>query len=116
MIPSRIAIGLALRHAREAAGLTLKELATRSGCTFSMLSRTELGERDVAYAELLAVLPHVPPLTENDFRELALTFEREVLPETRKVVLRLNDLQRLAITALIETGRQDVEADASHEA
>jgi transcriptional regulator with XRE-family HTH domain len=98
---SRTSVGLAIRAAREAACLTLKDLAALSGVSFSLLSRTELGERDVGYLELLAIAEALRT-DELTLREYAKTFEREGLPEKRQMVRDLNRLQRQAIGALIE--------------
>lgn len=102
---SRITIGLAVRAARAAAGLTLKDLAEPAGMTVSSLSRSENGERDMTFAEISAIAAEVR-LGVEDLRTLAETFERDgaaTLAEGRKGLARdLNKLQRLAIEAAIE--------------
>ena len=98
---SRTSVGLAIRAAREAAGLTLKDLAATSGVSFSLLSRTELGERDVAYLEVLTIIETLK-IDESQLREYAKTFEREGLPANRQMARDLNKLQRRAIESLIE--------------
>jgi transcriptional regulator with XRE-family HTH domain len=99
---SRPSVGLAVRAAREAAGLTLKDLAGMTEIPVYLLSRTELGERDLGYTELLAVIDAVK-IDEIVLRDFAATFERDGVAEKRQVVRDLNELQREAIAALIGT-------------
>ena len=102
---SRTSIGLAVRAARNAAGLTLKDLAVPAGMTISSLSRSENGERDMTFAEMTAIAAKVG-IGIEDFRTLAETFERDgaaSIAEGRKELARdLTELQRLAIEATIE--------------
>ena len=51
----RATIGTNIRRAREARGLSLKSLATKSGVTLQYLGRVELGEVDVSVAVLAQV-------------------------------------------------------------
>lgn len=106
---SRASIGLAVRAAREAAALTLNDLAGLTGLTQSTLSRTELGERDVAFAEVLAIAKAVK-IDLEALLTLAETFERDGaatnLAQKRsakdQLARDMNELQRLAIEAAIE--------------
>lgn len=101
---TRESVGLAIRTAREAAGLTLRDLAGVTGISHALLGRSELGERDVGYVEMLdiAAALHVE---EAVLREYAKTFERDGLAakrqEQRQLVRDLNALQREAIGTLI---------------
>ena len=105
---SRASLGLAVRAAREAAGLTLNDLVGMTGLTQSTLSRSELGERDIAFTELLAIADAVKVDLE-DLRTLAETFEREGAAEKHaakqharsQLAHDLNDLQRLAIETAV---------------
>lgn len=72
---SRTSLGLAVRAARDAAGLNLEQLAERTGITVSTLSRSERGERDITYTEVLALAEAIDVDVES-FRTLAETFER----------------------------------------
>ena len=98
---SRAAIGLAIRGAREAAGLSLRRLAAEAGISPALLSRTELGERDVGYVELLSIAETLK-IDEQTLRQFALTFERERLPHRQEKIRKLNALQREAVATLIE--------------
>lgn len=102
---SRTSIGLAVRAARDAARLTLKDLAEPAGMTISSLSRSENGERDMTFAEITAIAAAVH-IGIEDLRTLAETFERDgaaSIAEGRKELARdLSQLQRLAIEATIE--------------
>ena len=98
-------MGLAVRAARDAAGLTLNDLASIAGMTTSSLSRSERGERDLAFAEVVAIADAAKNDVET-LRSLAETFERADAAKTQSKVTALskdlNDLQRLAIEAAIE--------------
>jgi|GEM_PF-5007669 len=102
---SRISVGLAVRAAREAAGLTLNDLAGITGITLSSLSRSETGQRDLAFTEVLAISDGLKVDPET-LRSLAETFERAGVTKTQhkrdQLARDLNDLQRLAIEATIE--------------
>jgi transcriptional regulator with XRE-family HTH domain len=102
---SRTSVGLAVRAAREAAGLTLKDLAGTTGITTSSLSRSENGERDLAFTEVLAIAEALRVDAET-LRTLAETFERAGAPEKQSARAELsrdlNELQRMAIEAAIE--------------
>jgi transcriptional regulator with XRE-family HTH domain len=74
----RAAVGLALRDVRESAGMTLVQLAEMLGITKSSLSRAELGERDIALQEFMA-LEDVTGVTYADFRTLVEHFAKERL-------------------------------------
>jgi transcriptional regulator with XRE-family HTH domain len=101
----RTSVGLAVRAAREAAGLTLKDLAGMTGLTLSSLSRSETGDRDIAFTEVLAIAEALK-VDADTLRTLAETFERAGATEKRKqlegLAQDLNDLQRVAIEAAIE--------------
>lgn len=99
-IPSREAIGMAVRAAREAAGLTLRDLAAVTSISHALLGRTELGERDLGYAEMLSIAIAVNA-TEQTLREFAMTFQRDGIQEARQQMRDLNKAQRRAIEALI---------------
>lgn len=102
---SRISVGLAVRAAREAAGLTLNDLAGITGITLSSLSRSETGQRDLAFTEVLAISDGLK-IDPETLRSLAETFERAGATKTQhkrdQLARDLNDLQRLAIEATIE--------------
>lgn len=105
---SRASLGLAVRAAREAAGLTLMDLAGSTGMTQSTLSRSELGERDLAFTEVLSIADAVQ-LSVEDLRTFAETLERDGEAETHaakqasrsKLAQDLNALQRRAIEVAI---------------
>lgn len=101
---TRESVGLAIRTAREQAGLTLRDLAGVTGISHALLGRTELGERDVGYLELLDIAAALK-VDEPVLRELAQTFERDGLAarrhEQRQLARDLNQLQREAIKSLV---------------
>ncbi len=101
---TRESVGLAIRTAREQAGLTLRDLAGATGISHALLGRTELGERDVGYLELLDIAAALR-VDEPTLREYAKTFERDGLAgkrqEQRQLARDLNALQREAIGTLI---------------
>ena len=98
-------MGLAVHSARDAAGLTLNDLAPLAGMTASSLSRSERGERDLAFAEVVAIANAVKIDVET-LRSLAESFEREGVAQTHSKASALekdlNELQRMAIEAVIE--------------
>ena len=102
---SRTSLGLAIRTARKAAGLTADELATRAGIDRSALSRTENGKRALEFDEALAIAS-VVGVDITAIRTLAETFEREGVAAKRDaqrtIENDLNQLQRAAIEAAIE--------------
>lgn len=102
---SRTSVGLAVRAAREAAGLTLNDLSGITGITVSSLSRSETGQRDLAYTEVLAIAAAVK-IDGETLRTLAETFERAGVEKTQRkrdeLARDLNELQRIAIEATIE--------------
>lgn len=99
---SRTALGLAVRAARGAARLTLKDLAELAGMTVSSLSRSENGERDLTFVEISAIATAVRVELE-DLRTLAETFERDGTVAREGQAREMNKLQRLAIEAAIES-------------
>lgn len=98
-------MGLAVRAAREAARLTLNDLAALTGITLSSLSRSENGQRDLAFTEVLEIAKALKVDAET-LRTFAETFERAGVSKTtlkRDQLSRdLNDLQRLAIETALE--------------
>ena len=102
---TRISVGLAVRAAREAAGLTLNDLAKATGITLSSLSRSETGQRDLAFTEVLTITRALK-IDAEALRTLAETFERRGAVKARKKLDQLsrdlNELQRLAIETAIE--------------
>ena len=97
-------MGLAVRAAREAAGLTLKDLSGITGLTPSGLSRTESGLRDIEFNEFIAVADAVQ-VSVDELRTLAETMEREgaaqKMTQRNELEEDLNRLQRMAVTAAI---------------
>lgn len=106
---SRTSVGLAVRAAREAAGLTLNDLAGMVQMTTSSLSRTETGQRDLTFSEVAAIATAVQ-LGVEDFRTLAETYERDGTSSKHEAMSQLkrdlNQLQRLAVEAAIEARAQ----------
>jgi transcriptional regulator with XRE-family HTH domain len=102
---SRISVGLAVRSAREAAELTLNDLAKLTGMTVPSLSRSENGLRDLEFAEVVAIANAVK-LNLETVRSLAETFEYAGSAETARKKSELERdlvvLQRSAIEAAIE--------------
>lgn len=102
---SRISVGLAVRAAREAARLTLGDLAQKTGTTATSLSRSENGLRDVEFSEVVAIANAVGIGLET-FRTLAETFENAGAASTamkqHELKIELIELQRAAIEAAIE--------------
>lgn len=99
---NRKSVGLALRFARETAGLTLVEFANILGTTKSSLSRVEHGERDLTYAESLE-MSEALKLSADDFRSLVKNFEREQLENLPDFTKAANEAQRLAIGTIIKS-------------
>lgn len=101
---SRMSVGLAVRAMRDAARLTINDLATMTGISISSLSRTENGLRDLNFAEATAIAAAVKIDIEH-LRTLAETFEREGVTDKQRQVSELerdlNELQRLAIETAI---------------
>ncbi len=102
---TRVSLGMAVRTAREAAKLTLNDLAIATGLTQSSLSRSEIGQRDLAFTEVLAIA-EVLKIEVSQLRDLAETFERDGVSEKAEkrdqLAHDLNELQRTAIEAAIE--------------
>lgn len=102
---SRVAVGLAVRAARDAAQLTLNDLASMAKMTVASLSRSENGLRDLEFAEAAAIA-EACKIDIETLRSLAETFERAGAAKTaqKKSDLQsdLNELQRLAIEAAID--------------
>lgn len=102
---TRVSLGMAVRTAREAAKLTLNDLAVATGLTQSSLSRSEIGQRDLAFTEVLAIA-EVLNIGVSELRDLAETFERSGVSEKTdkrdQLAHDLNELQRAALEAVIE--------------
>lgn len=102
---SRASVGLAVRAARDAAQLTLNDLANMTGITLASLSRSENGLRDIEFAEAVAIA-NAAKIDVETLRTLAETFERAGAAKTAKkrsaLEEDLNELQRLAVEAAIE--------------
>jgi transcriptional regulator with XRE-family HTH domain len=102
---SRTSVGLAVRAARAAARLTLKDLAGLTGIVLSTLSRTENGERDLAWTELLLVAEAVK-IDPSRLHDLARNIEEKGAAEKQSQRNRLAEdlleLERLGIEAAIE--------------
>jgi transcriptional regulator with XRE-family HTH domain len=109
MALSRVSIGLAVRSVREAAVMTLDDLATAVGMTSSSLSRTENGLRAVEFAEVVR-LSEVVGLPVEAFLGLAQAFENQgatAKSEKRgKLKADLDRLQREAVEAAVEARSQ----------
>jgi len=105
MTISRAALGSAVRAARDAADLSIRDLASRAGLSAAVLSRTENGERDLAYTELLAIAQAVG-LRVEDLHNLAENCERQGVGRVRQELSQLQadllQLQRAALLAAIE--------------
>lgn len=102
---SRTSVGLAIRAAREAAGLTLKDLSGLTGIVLSTLSRTETGDRDLAWTELLLVAEAVK-IDPSQLHALARSIEErgaaEKQAQRNRLAEDLLELERLGIEAAIE--------------
>lgn len=98
-------MGLAVRAAREAARLTLNDLAQMTGITATSLSRSENGQRDIEFAEAVAIANAVKIDVET-LRTFAETFERAGVAKKAQKMSDLekdmNELQRAAVEAAIE--------------
>ena len=102
---SRISVGQALRVARDTAGLTLADLAAVTSLTTSSISRTERGERDLAYTELVEVVEALKIDVEH-FRQLAESHELLGAAEKKQQIdalaTDLIKLQKAALEDVIE--------------
>lgn len=102
---SRASVGLAVRAVREAARLTLSDLAQEVGMTTASLSRTENGLRDIEFAEAVAISAAVRIELET-LRTLAETFEHAgtaaAIQQKSQLQSDLRELQRAAIEAAVE--------------
>ena len=98
-------MGLAVQSARNAARFTLNDLASLAGMTTSSLSRSERGERDLGFSEVVAISNAVKIDVET-LRSLAETFERDGAAQAHGKLSALekdlNELQRLAFEAAVE--------------
>lgn len=102
---SRAAVGQAVSAARQAAGLTLKDLAGVTGINISSLSRTESGLRDASFTELVAIAS-AAQLNVETLCTLAENCERQgagkKARQREQLEQDLLELQRTAIEAAIE--------------
>lgn len=100
---------MAVKAARKAAGITASEMATSSGVSPSVISRTEAGLRALEFSEAVALAATLN-IGVEDLRTLAETFERMGASEKVGAISRLEQdllsLQRLAIETAIAAGRQ----------
>lgn len=105
MALSRVSIGLAVRSVREAASMTLDELASAAGMTASSLSRTENGLRAIEFAEVVS-LAEVAGVSVEAFLDLARSFESHGVAaksdKRGKLKADLDRLRREAIEAAVE--------------
>ncbi len=85
---SRDSIGSAIRIAREEAKFTLEQVAAKSGITTSTLSRTEQGERDVSFIEVLTLV-EIFGITELTLREYAQRIEKQCKSKTKVTICEL---------------------------
>jgi transcriptional regulator with XRE-family HTH domain len=93
---TRESIGLAIRTARQAMGYSLREMSELTGIAHAMLSRTELGERDVGYVELLVILGALET-DELTLREYADAFARDGMAGVRENLRALKREQRSSV-------------------
>jgi transcriptional regulator with XRE-family HTH domain len=104
---SRTAIGMAVKSARLAAGLTASQLANDTGLSASAISRTESGVRALEFVEALAVSSALC-IDIEALRTLAETFEREGVSGKANAISELEAdllaLQRVAIESAIQAG------------
>lgn len=104
---SRTAIGMAVKSARLAAGLTAAELAKVTGLSASAVSRTESGMRALEFVEALAVSSALG-IDVEALRTLAETFEREGVSGTVAAISELEAdllaLQRVAVESAVKAG------------
>lgn len=102
---SRASIGMAIRAAREAAKMSLGDMAGLVGMTPASLSRTETGLRDAEFAEVVAIAERLGIELEV-LRTLAETFEHSGAAAKARQKDQLKDelieLQRAAVEAAIE--------------
>jgi transcriptional regulator with XRE-family HTH domain len=102
---SRTSLGLAVRAARDAAKMTIGDLATATDISHTLLSRSENGLRDLSFTEVEAIAAAVK-IGPEDLRTLAETFERAGAHEKQQNITQLqrdlNELQRKAVEAAIE--------------
>lgn len=101
---SRLSVGQAFRAVREAAGLTLADLAGQVHINTSSLSRAETGQRDLTFAEVSAIASAVQ-IGVEDFRMMAEAYERDAAPQHQAfddLKRDLNELQRQAVATAIE--------------
>ena len=99
---------MAVKFAREKAGLTASDLAGQVGIDRSALSRVENGVRSLDFSEAVAIATAVK-IDVEALRTYAETFEREGV-DSKRTALReiekdLNRLQRMAVETAIELSK-----------
>lgn len=101
---SRLSIGMAMKSAREAAGMTLADISSRCGISISALSRSENGQRDIDFAEAVEFSRAVA-IELDQLIDLAETFENagvlDKLSAKENLQTELNSLRQLAIRTAI---------------
>lgn len=99
-------VGVLLRHARQRANLTLKDVADKIGVSSGVIADYEYGRRDLSLAELeiLAHLYHVPPAYFWSEDIPAESADRD-LPVEAVMGLRRRIIAVLLQQARLETGR-----------
>jgi len=102
---SRTSIGLAVRAARQAARISLTELAKRTDINISALSRVETGLRGLEFVEAIALAKELH-VSLDHFKDLANTYEKIGVPEkiikNRQLMNDLRQVHQLAILTAIE--------------
>jgi len=101
---SRASIGMAVKAARKAAGITASKMAKSSGLSTSLISRTEAGLRALEFSEALALTAALN-IGMEELRALAETFEKMGVSEKRGTIGDLErdliSLQKLAVETAI---------------
>lgn len=104
---SRTSIGLAVKAARQAAHLSLSELAQKTEINISSLSRVESGLRALDFSEAI-VLAKELRVNLDHFKDLAKTYEEngtvEKIIKNRDLINALKKAHQLAILTAIEAG------------
>lgn len=110
---SRSSLGLALRAIREAARMTLKDLSASTGIAVSSLSRSENGQRDLEFAEVVQVCETVG-LDVLAFRMLAESIEEagssDIARKGDELKSELLALQQSALEAAVEVSALKLKA------
>lgn len=105
MTITRAALGAAVRAARDATGLSIREMATVTNISTTALSRTENGERDVSFVELVAIAKAVR-LTVEQMHNLAAACQGQDADRRKDGLTKAQDdwleLQKFALLAVAE--------------